>query len=179
MNLLDIVLLIPIVWLAIRGFSKGFIIEAVSLAALIGGIWAAFHFSWYTGDFLSHHFDIGQKYLGIIAFIITFILVVILVHFIGRLIEKLVNLVALGFLNKLAGLVFGGLKAAFLLSIIIFFINTLDSNQKLIKPEYKESSLIYKPVRALFPSLLPVLKLEKWNESPGDILNTGKNRKIV
>ncbi len=41
MNLLDLLLLIPVVWLCIRGFSKGFIIELASLIGMVLGILAA------------------------------------------------------------------------------------------------------------------------------------------
>lgn len=40
MNLLDLFMLIPVVWLCIRGFSKGFIIELASLIGLVLGILA-------------------------------------------------------------------------------------------------------------------------------------------
>ena len=111
MNILDIILVIPMIWLAYRGFTKGLVIELTSLVALILGIWIALHFSYFSSDFLTEHFEINQKYLHIVAFIITFIVIIILVYLVGKLVERLINLIALGFINKLAGAVFGVLKA--------------------------------------------------------------------
>ena len=56
MNILDIILLIPIAWFAYRGFTRGFIIELVSLIALVAGIFLAIHFSWFAAEFLADHF---------------------------------------------------------------------------------------------------------------------------
>ncbi len=168
MNILDIILIIPILWFLYRGFTKGFIIELASLIALIGGIWAAIHFSYFAGDFLGRNFDINEKYLGIIAFIVTFLLVVFAVILVGRILEKFINVIALGFLNKLAGAIFGILKAAFILSIIIFIINSFDPGQTVITPKMRSGSLLYKRVEPLFPMLIPKLKMEKWNDMKDD-----------
>ena len=100
MGILDIIFIVPIVWLAYRGFSKGLIIELSTLAALVLGIYVSLHFSYITADFLRDNFDMNQKYLGIISFILTFILVVISLNLLGKLLEKIIDLVALSFLNK-------------------------------------------------------------------------------
>ena len=83
MNILDIILVIPIVLLAFAGFRKGLIKELASLVALILGIYFAVYFSDWTAGFLTQHFDINQRYVFIIAFVLTFIGVVILVSLLG------------------------------------------------------------------------------------------------
>jgi len=163
MNFLDIILIIPVIWFLYRGFTKGFIIELASLIALIAGIWVAIHFSFYVGDFLGKHMEIGEKYLGIISFIITFLIVVIVVIIVGKIVERFVDLIALGFLNKLAGAVFGILKAAFIMSIIIFIINSFDDDSSIITPKMREGSLLYKPVESLFPMIIPGINLDTWD----------------
>ena len=45
MNYLDIIIIIPLIWGAYKGFRKGFIIEIASLIALILGIWGGINFS--------------------------------------------------------------------------------------------------------------------------------------
>lgn len=151
MNIIDIVILIPFAWFAYQGFKKGLIIGVASLAALIIGIYAALYFSGIVAGFLTEELNIKTDYLPIISFIVTFIGVVILVHFLGKLLEKLINMVALGFLNKLTGAVFGVLKAAIFLSVLILIINHFDG--KLISEEKRESSFLYDPVSEIAPFL--------------------------
>ena len=56
------------------------------------------------------------------------------------------------------------LKAALLVSVLFFVINTFDVDEKLIKPKAKENSLLYGPVSKIVPSLLPWLNLDKYRQ---------------
>ncbi len=161
MNLLDIILLIPIIWLGYRGFVRGFIIELASLIALILGIYAAIHFSYYASDLLVKYFTLKEKYLPVVSFILTFLVVVIVVYGIGKILEKIIDMVALGFLNKILGGALGIFKAALFLSIVLLLINTFDTNHKIITPKNKENSILYKPIAVIIPFLLPRLDIDK------------------
>jgi membrane protein required for colicin V production len=151
MNFLDIIFIIPIVWFAYQGFKRGLIIELASLLALILGIYAAIYFSGYAANFLMNNMDMGTKYVPMTSLILTFIVVVIVVYFIGKLLEKLVNIVALGFLNKFAGSIFGILKAAVVLSIVLLIINQF--NNDLISRSSKKNSILYQPISGIAPIL--------------------------
>lgn len=163
MNLLDIIIAIPLLWLTYRGFTRGFIIEIASLAALILGIYYGLNFSGYAANLLQQYFDIAEKYLPILAFALTFIVVVIVVYFIGRILEKIINLVALGFLNQLAGAAFGMIKAAFIISVLFFIINSVDTGNNLITPKLRSDSFLYEPIETLVPTVLPMIDWEKFN----------------
>ncbi len=170
MNIIDLILIIPILWFAYTGFKRGLIIELASLVALILGIYAALYFSFYIEDFLDKVLNMGPKYRAIVAFIMTFVVVIVVVHIIGKILEKLINLVALGFLNKMAGGLFGILKGAVFLSIILLIINHFDD--QLISQEKKEGSLFYKPVAGIAPFLWNELQEQEWIEPPSkDDLN--------
>lgn len=164
MNILDIILIIPLAWFAYRGFTRGFIIELASLVALIAGIWAAIHFSFFAADFLAGNFDMGPKYIPIVAFIITFVAVVVIVYMVGKIIEKFINILALGFLNKLAGLAFGIVKAAFLISVIILIINSFDDDRSVITPKLREGSMLYNPIEQFAPTIIPRLDINDIRE---------------
>ena len=114
----DIILFLPLLWAAWKGFKKGFIIEVASIVALIAGIYLAANFSEVTANALKEWLDIEGSWLGYLSFLITFILAVFGVYALAKVIEKAVNLAALKLVNKLAGLVFGVLKVALILSLI-------------------------------------------------------------
>ena len=159
MNWLDIVLAIPLLWFMYKGFRNGLIIELASLAALILGIYVALHFSFYVKEYLVDNFEIADQYINIIAFAITFLIVAIVVYIAGKIIHKLINIVALGFLNRLAGGIFGLLKAALVLSVILYFLNGFSSG--LIKDDIKENSILYDPIESIVPLIMPRLNLEE------------------
>ena len=157
MNYIDILIIIILAISAIRGFVDGFIREVASLTALILGIWAAVKFSAFTAAKLYDYFDMTGKYVGIIAFIITFLIVVIAVHFIGLLIDKLVKAVALGFLNRLLGMLFGILKSVLILSVIFVILNVIDEHRPFLPKEKINQSMFYNPISDIAPAIFPII----------------------
>ncbi len=158
MNYFDIIVVIPILWAAYKGFKKGFVIEVASLAALLLGVWGAIKFSGFITEFIINNFDSQSKYLSIISFAITFIIIVIGVHFVARLVNKLVKAIALNFINRIAGGVFGIAKVAFIISIILSIINQVDQKSDFISDEFIENSLLYEPISDFAPLVFPSLK---------------------
>lgn len=169
MNYLDIIILLFLAWSVYKGFSKGLILELASLIALIAGIWAAFYFSSWTEDFLKSLFNLPEKYSPAIAFVTTFVAVAILITLAGMLLDHFVDMIALGFINKILGLFFGLLKGVLIASLILFIIGTFDINEKLIKPKVKENSFLYRPISKLIRYFLP----ERWQEK-----DTGEDEAI-
>lgn len=151
MNYVDILILIPIIWFIYQGFKKGFIYELASLVALILGIYAALYFSGFAENFLVNTFNMGPKYLRIVSILITFVVVVFFVYAVGKILERIINIVALGFLNKLAGAVFGMVKGAVLVSVGIMLINYFAGN--FISDEKRNNSMFYNPIEEIAPML--------------------------
>jgi len=160
MNYLDIILGILLLFAAIRGFQKGLVVEVASIAALILGIWGALHFSGATGEVLNDMLNIGESYMGIVAFLVTFVVIVILVHLIARLVEKLVQAIALGFFNRIIGMLFGIVKSAFIISLLLIIFNKIDEHLELIPNDVKSSSYLYHPVSSFAPSVFKELNLK-------------------
>lgn len=162
-NLLDILILIPLLLWAYQGYKKGFVISLASLLALILGLYAALYFSDFTAGKLMEFFEINEKYLAIIAFVVTFVVVVIAVVVVGNILHKFIDVLMLGFLNKATGAVFGILKGALYLSILFFVINYFDPGKNLIKQEHRDSSALYEPVESFAPFLYSWLHLDNLN----------------
>jgi len=154
MNWLDIVILIPFVWYAVKGFSAGFIKSLAKLVALVAGIYFSIHFSDYVAAYIIKHVELNQKYVFILAYIITFSIVVMIVSILGSLLDKIASLAALGLLNKFLGMVFGMITSALIISSIIFLINIFDRSHTIIKDEAREKSIFYQPVSAIVPWIL-------------------------
>jgi len=175
MNYLDIILGIILLLAAINGFRKGFVVELASLASLILGIWGAIRFSYITSDFMVENFDFTSKHLGVISFIVTFIVIVILVHMVGKAVDNLIKVAALGFVNRLAGLVFGFIKSALILSILFMVFEGMESNIRIIPKDAKENSKVYGPISNLVPNFLPFVKF--WNSDDLAVSNKEEEKK--
>ena len=174
MNYLDIIFGILILIAAIRGFQKGLVVELASIAALIFGIWGALHFSQTTGEVLNDMLKIEESYMGIIAFLLTFVVIVILVHLIARLVEKFVQAIALGFINRIIGMLFGMVKSAFIISLLLIVFNKIDEHLALIPKEVKATSYLYQPVSSFAPSVFKELNFRDLNNE----MKEGEEQKI-
>jgi membrane protein required for colicin V production len=160
MNFIDILLLIFLAWGVIQGFQRGLVHEVAGLAALILGIFGAIHFSDFTAGLLMEHLNMQGRYLHLVAFAITFVGIVIAVHFIANIIDKLVKVVALGFVNRITGMVFGVLKMALILSVILVILNIIDRRTPFLPEEKIQESFLYQPISGLAPLLFARLKIE-------------------
>lgn len=158
MNYLDILLFIPLVIGAWRGFKKGFVIELFTLLALLVGIYAGIHFSDFMSNILREHVGLNSKYLPAIAFTITFLGVGAMVFFGGKMIEKLIKVVALSPVNKVAGLVFGLLKMLYITSALLVILESIDEKNDFIPEDLKNTSLLYQPVKSTSLNTIPALK---------------------
>lgn len=166
MNYIDVFLAVLLVIAAIQGFRKGFVIELASLAALILGIWGGVKFSDWTARFITDTTGFHSKYLNVIAFIIVFVGIVVIIHILANVLDKTIKAVALGFLNRLAGIIFGVLKVSVILSILLILFDAVDQNVHILPETQKAESKMYKPMRELVPTLFPFIKLwrpEDWN----------------
>ncbi|MDD4144558.1 MAG: CvpA family protein [Prolixibacteraceae bacterium] len=169
MNYIDVIIGLLLLFAAISGFRKGLISEIISLAALILGIWGAINYSYITIDFIKEFFGSSYKHLNIVSFIITFIVIVIVINLAGNLVNKILEIVIPGFLNKIAGLAFGILRTALILSIILIAFDKIDNNIHILSPQKKAESQLYPSVRNLAPSLFPFI--DNWDNADK---NSGK-----
>ncbi len=157
MNVLDIILLLLLLFGMAIGFMRGLFVELASLIALLAGIYGAIHFSNYAAKFLENQVDWEQKYITAAAFAITFIIIVIIISLAGKALTKLADFAMLGIVNKLLGALFGLLKTAFILSIILVIFEKINPTLLLISDETKETSALYIPVYGLAPMVFPII----------------------
>ncbi|WP_058104787.1 CvpA family protein [Maribacter dokdonensis] len=169
MGLLDILLGLPLIWGLWKGYNNGLFMEIASIVALVAGIFGAIHFSYITGNYLSNHLDWNERNMSIIAFIITLILIIIVVNLAGKLLTKVANFAMLGWLNKIAGGIFGTLKVAILLGAAFIFFDRMDTTLNLLSDETKKESILYQPIKDIGALIFDtVLKTEVMPEESSE-----------
>ena len=166
----DIILFIPLLFAAWKGFHKGLIIELASIAALIAGIYIAVNFSEITAEKLKDWCEIEGSWLGYLSFIVTFVAVVFGVYALAKVVEKAVNMAALKFVNKIAGMAFGTLKVALIISIVLNLFGWLDRYIPVLSKSEPSKSLLFNPVKSIAPTALPVLMDTEWLSSAVEML---------
>ena len=165
MNSLDYILFMPLLYSLYRGFTKGLIIELASLIALILGIYGALYFSSFTFEFLSDYFEIKSVYLQFLSYGLTFIIIVVFISFTGKILTMLIKMVALGFINRIMGAIFGGIKVLLILTVFISFFDRFNKQFRMVNEDILTSSLIYHTIRIqaeqFYPNILEQFEIQK------------------
>ncbi len=163
MGVLDIVLLVILLFGAVRGFMNGFFVEIASLVSLALGLYGAIHFSYFVADFLVDKFEWSEKTIQIVAFAITFVIIVTVISLSGKLLTKIADKIALGVFNKILGALFGIMKLGLILSVVLIVFDRFNSSiLPLVKKEKLENSTLYTPVKNLAPLLFPSILEREW-----------------
>ena len=167
MNLFDWILLVPLLYGFYSGFTKGLILELFSLIALILGVYGALYFSSFTFALIADYVEIYSVYLNLVSYGLTFLAIVIAVSLIGRLLTLFVKMVALGFINRMMGALFGVIKVLLMLSVVILVFDGLNKQFGLVKEETLNNSLLYTPIRTqvqnLYPTVIEEFERQKEN----------------
>ncbi len=128
--------------------------------ALIIGIWGAVRFSDIVSDLLVNTLQASSPYMHLVSFTITFLVIAIGINIAAYMLSRLLDAIALGFMNRLLGSVFGVLKMALILSVLLVIINAFDERHDFLPSNQVENSMLYQPVANLAPGLFPFLKFE-------------------
>ena len=150
--IIDVIFLILMLAALFRGLSKGFIIALFSVLAFIVGLAAALKLSAYVASTLSTQLNSSGKWLPFLSFLLVFVVVVVVINLIARLLQKSVELIMLGWLNKLAGVCLYVLLYCILLSVFLFYAVQLH----IVKPETIAASLCYPYIAPLGLSLIHI-----------------------
>jgi membrane protein required for colicin V production len=73
----------------------------------------------------------------------------------GKALTKIADFAALGIINKLLGAAFGFLKLALIASVILVIFDSANKTLPLMDEKTTQDSMLYKPVKAFAPMILP------------------------
>ena len=141
----------------IRGVLKGLFTELAALLSLLLGLYAAIKFSGYVGGTLSRNLHWNETTIKITAFIITFAAAVLLVIFLGKFFTKLAKFAMMGWLNKLLGGIFGLLKWAVIISILLHIFVRVNFNYSIADKKSLDESIFFYPMLKVSSTIYPTL----------------------
>jgi len=141
-NIMDLVFGGLIAYGGFKGFRKGVIVELTSLLALVLGIYGAIHFSGYVAEQLTSYIDWDKRYVDLASFGLTSVGIIFGVSLLGKMLTSLAKLVMLNGVNRMLGLLFGGLKLAVFSGVILIFLMKANALFGFIPSEIIEQSLL-------------------------------------
>jgi membrane protein required for colicin V production len=147
---IDIILLVLIIFAVIKGYQRGLIVGVFSFIAIIIGLAAAMKLSAMAAGYIGDTVNVSDKWLPVISFLVVFIIVVLLIRLGANLIQKTVEAMSFGFLNRLGGILLYTVIFIIVYSIILFYAKQV----KLIQPDTVQSSITYPFIEPWGPKVM-------------------------
>lgn len=160
MGIIDILIVIALLPSIHFGFKNGFIKQVIALAVIILGIILSLRFSDVVSQWLMTLITVNESgvvWVKIASFILIFVAVAIILNLLGTLLEKIIHITLLGALNRLLGFVFSFLKFAFVVGLVIYFVDSINQLTHFIPQEKIDESALYTPFLTAIKSIFPYL----------------------
>jgi membrane protein required for colicin V production len=151
--IIDIIIIVVLMIAVIKGYQRGLIVAVFSVLALVIGLAAAMKFSTVVAGYIGKAVNLSDYWLPVISFAVVFLIVVLLVRLGAGLIQKSVQFVMLGWVNRLGGILLYAVLYILIFSIIIFYAEQMD----LIKPETKSASVTWSYIQPWGPKVIEYL----------------------
>lgn len=148
-NYVDLCLIVLFIFAIYRGFKKGLVLSIASLLGLLLGVYGGMYFSDYFTVILKERWEIE---LPLLAFALTFIFILLAIYFLGKLIEKLLKIIALGLINKILGAVFSFAKYVLIIAVLLYIVEQTLINYPVLEFTYIQKAQLYPYI----------LQLEEW-----------------
>ena len=123
MNWLDVLLLLPLFFGLVRGLMRGFISEIIAFVVVILGVIGARQWAPPFSAFLFRSFAWPQNVCDIVAYVLLFLAVAVVLSILAKILHRFIHAIHLGWLNRLAGGIFGFAKYGILVLIAVIVMD--------------------------------------------------------
>ncbi|MFW6347398.1 MAG: CvpA family protein [Cyclonatronaceae bacterium] len=147
MNLLDGIILVPLLFAGFQGFRNGLMREVIGLVGVVLSLFVSFRYLDETARAVSDVITISETYLPIVAFAVLFLSLLAGVQALIYLLEKILKMAMLSLPNRLLGLAFSVLKSSVFISAFLILLALFDMPGE----ELREGSMLYGYITPVAP----------------------------
>ena len=159
--IIDLVFAVVLILAVLQGYRRGLIVGVFSLVAVIIGLAAAMKLSTVAAGFIGKAIKISEEWLPLVSFAVVFLVVILLIRLGAKAIERTIEVVMLGWVNKLGGIILYAAIYTTVFSVLLFYAEQM----KLLQPGTIHQSLTYSFVQPWgpkaingFAAIVPVFK---------------------
>ena len=167
MNLLDFLILIPILYFCYKGARNGLVGEVLGIAGIIIGVFLTFHYMDDMADIIRPFIEGDPNYLPFLAGAIIFLGTLIIIQIIAVLLRRFLKVIKLNFVNRILGFFFGLLKGGIIVSAILLLMAGFNQPSE----ESREKSVSYEYVIYLAPWAYNAVATENFSRTIQNTLN--------
>lgn len=158
MGVIDIVIVCCFLPALYFGIKNGLVKQVVAFAVVYFGIVLSLRFSAPVARWAVEHVHLSEFCAKAISFILIFFAVALILSLLGRIVEKIIKISLLGWLNKLLGVVMTFILFALLISVIVYFVDSANNLLDFIPEEKLAESRFYPVLLHLSQEVFPHFK---------------------
>ena len=150
----DIVILILVGWLTLRGAMKGMVSQLAAIAAVLVSFWAAVRFGPVLEPVMQSNFNAQPPWNKVLALTVAFVGASIAVMFLHRIVARIICLIRMRKFDRLCGALFGFLKGVLIGMILTFFAVMLSEQTRELATQSRSGKIFVRLIQRS-QSLLP------------------------
>ena len=162
MTVIDIIILVLLALAVFKGIKDGLMRQLGGIVGLILGIFLAGRFSAMLSGWLHRVAPtLSENVVKVLSFIVIIVVVCLCVVLLSRLLEKVIKITTLGWINRLLGVLLSVSAVVLLIGVVISvieYVNTTWFTFTLISPEQMAKSKGVQIISSITDALFPYLK---------------------
>lgn len=158
MGVIDIIILVFIAIGVIQGLIKGSLKQLAVIVGLIAGLLLARALFGILAEQLAPVLGTSITVAQILSFILVWVAVPLGCSLIASVLTKALEVINLGWLNRLFGALLGAIKVMLLVGLGIYVLEYIDPKSEMVSKTTKNASLLYSPMKEFADMFLPAIK---------------------
>ncbi len=158
MGVIDIVIVCFFLPALFFGIKNGMVKQLVALAVIYFGIVLSLRFATPVSLWVLEHVKMTEFWAKAVSFVLIFFVVALVLSLFGRIIEKIIKITLLGWLNKLLGVVMTFILTILLLSVVVYLVDSANNLLEFIPKVKLEESRFYPALLQLSQEVFPHFK---------------------
>lgn len=152
MNYLDIISLLLLLFFFYLGFKRGFFLSFLQLVGIVLVIVLIRQFGLVIREGIHHQLGISYTWAIVLGYLAIFIIIMVLAKLLSYLLQKLMAMISLGWINRLLGGIFNLLFGFAIIVVLVLIIEVSSLSDSL--GEARDHSRLYSYARGIATDII-------------------------
>jgi membrane protein required for colicin V production len=154
MSIFDIIVYIALAWAVFNGWRRGFLLQLVTLVALVAGLFLAAQYGAVVGAMLG----IDDSTSSIAGFVVIFLLSLLAVTIVGHMLRAVLRFTGLGVMDVVLGVLFSVAKVGLVVGVMFSWFATINNNYGWVEDNTIEKSRWFTPIVNIVEEVSPYVE---------------------
>jgi len=151
MNAFDLIVYISLAWAVFNGWRKGFLLQMLSLVAIVAAIYLAAEYGSQVGLMIG----LEASTASIVGFIVIFLAALVGVTILAHMMRAVFRFAGLGIADVVLGIILSVVKVGLTVAVLFAWFDSVNKDYEWASKEYVEESRWYEPISGLVDKVTP------------------------